>query len=185
MPAQNLYFIAIIPPKDISDDVTAFRIDFRDNYNSNSALKNMPHITLKAPFKLNTDRHPEVVAWFNALPIPKETFATELKDFGSFNNPKAPVIYVHPVASQQLLSLQASIINSFEAAYPEVAIHPLEKRFTPHMTIAYRDLEFAEYERAWQVYSTKQYSAKFEVKNFYLLQHDSIEWKVIAERSIR
>ena len=185
MPQQNLYFIAIIPPIDITNEVTAFRTDFKDNYNSKAALKNMPHITLKAPFNIDAAHHTEVLEWFASLPVLKEPFAIQLHNFGAFPNPNNPVVFVHPVITPQLKALQSRIINSFEALYPDIPLHYHERHFAPHMTIAYRDLAFDEFNKAWkEVYCDKEYNAQFEVTGFYLLQHNGAEWKVAAEHRI-
>jgi 2'-5' RNA ligase len=181
MPLQNLYFIAIIPPEDISGEVTAFKKDIAAQYNSIKALKVMPHITLKVPFYLDTDDHSLFMDWFRSLQFEISPFEIELKDFGSFDNSKNPVIYVHPVINDALLSLQKQLLSQFAVAFPNLKISFLEQNFSPHMTIAYRDLEYSQYEKAWEVYKHKRYNARFEVTGFFLLQHDSRQWNIIAE----
>jgi hypothetical protein len=49
------------------------------------------------------------------------------------------------------------------------------------MTIAYRDLAYSEFEKAWATYQHKKYDAHFMADRFYLLQHDGKEWLVAAE----
>ena len=185
MPQQNLYFIAIIPPADICEEVTAFRNNFKENYNSRAALKNIPHITLKAPFKVDAAQHTDVLQWYASLPVTKGSFVIQLHNFGAFPNPNRPVVFIHPVITPQLKTLQSQIIKSFETAYPDIPVHYHEHRFAPHMTIAYRDLAYAEFNKAWtDVYCDKEYSAQFEVNSFYLLQHNGARWEVIAEYSL-
>ncbi|KGO91063.1 2'-5' RNA ligase family protein [Flavobacterium subsaxonicum] len=182
MPSQNLYFIALVPPKDISDEVTAFRNDFALNYNSKAALKNMPHITLKAPFKIDAAKHTEVLSWFANLPVGEKSFEVELKDFDVFDNPKNPVVFVHPVVTAAMANVQKAVINDFEAAFAEIALHFSERNFKPHMTIAYRDLAYAEFNSAWHVYKHKKYTARFIAERLYLLKHNGKEWLIVAER---
>jgi len=185
MPQQNLYFIAIIPPTVISDDITAFRNDFKENYNSKAALKNMPHITLKAPFKIDAVHHDEVLQWFSTVSFPSDRFTVQLRNFGAFPNPDNPVVFVNPVMTPHLRELQTKIIKGFQEKYPDIPVHYFESEFKPHMTVAYRDLEYSEFDKAWKdVYCDKEYSAQFEVSAFYLLQHTGVEWKVIAERNL-
>ena len=184
MPQQNLYFIAIIPPAYICKEVTAFRNDFKENYNSKAALKNMPHITLKAPFKIDAAHHEDVLKWFALLPVTKKHFSIQLHNFGAFKNPNNPVVFVQPVITEPLRILQEQIITSFATAYTNIPLHYHEHKFAPHMTIAYRDLAFSEFNKAWEVYCDKKYDALFEVKSFYLLQHNGVEWFVTAEHRI-
>ena len=182
MPAENRYFIALIPPDAIAGEVTEFRNDFALNYNSKAALKNMPHITLKAPFKIEAAKHNEVMDWFANLPVGEKPFEVELKDFGVFDNPKNPVVFVHPVVTDAMANVQEAVVNSFEEAFPNVALHFTERNFKPHMTIAYRDLFYTEFEKAWQVYQDKKYKAIFLADRIYLLKHNGKEWLVAEER---
>jgi 2'-5' RNA ligase len=184
MSEQNRYFVAIIPTDDVPDAITAFRNDFKETYNSGAALKNIPHITLKAPFTTAAFNHDVVINWFNNLSVAKQPFTVTLNNFGVFDNPKNPVIYVHPLLNEPMVKLQKVVIESFKNTFPDITLHFHEHAFDPHITIAYRDLAYAEFTKAWQVYRAKQYSARFEVTRFYLLQHDSKEWKVIAEHDL-
>jgi 2'-5' RNA ligase len=181
MPQDKLYFIAILPPEDVMDEVTAFKEDMRDNYNSKTALKVMPHITLKAPFRLPAEKSREVLNWFSNIPIGTRPFQVTLKDFGSFNNKHNKVIFVKPVVTELMAGLQKNIITSFRKAFPEISMSTYEHEFKPHMTIAYRDLIEENYEKAWAVYKDKQYSATFTCNSFYLLQHNGLKWEVTQE----
>jgi 2'-5' RNA ligase len=185
MTPQNRYFIAIILPNDVSRQVTEFRNHFKNSHNSSAALKNMPHITLKAPFKTETHLHEQVVHWFKNLDVTIAPFVVDLHNFGIFNNPKNPVVYVHPELTAALANLQKAVVNGFEKAFPNIPLHFHEHTFKPHITIAYRDLAYAEFIKAWQEYSTKQYSAQFTVTGFYLLQHNDSEWRVAAEHILK
>lgn len=178
---ENLYFIALIPPDAISEEVTAFKNDIALNYESTKALRSMPHVTLKAPFKLNTYEHAGLLEWFEGLRPEKGSFIIELEDFGSFANKDNPVIYVKPVITPKLEGLQKALTESFGLAYPHIPLSYIERNFHPHMTIAYRDLTPEQYERAMDVYRHKKYSAAFRADRFYLLQHDGTKWNIVAE----
>lgn len=184
MPRENLYFIAVVPPDAIAASITAFKLDFAQNYNSRAALKNMPHITLKAPFKTGAEKHARVLGWFAQLPLPEKPFDVVLKDFGIFDNPKNPVVFVHPVITDALAELQNEIITGFEKAFPDIALHFTEQHFKPHMTIAYRDLAYTEFKKAWAQYAHKTYHAQFKVTMVYLLQHNGTAWQIIAQRAL-
>lgn len=184
MPIQNLYFIALIPHDIVAGEVTDFKNDFAVNYNSSRALRSMPHITLKAPFKLEAREHNNLIKWFEGIRPTVDAFTVELEDFGSFPNKGNPVIYVKPVMTSVMERLQKSILSAFEHAYPKISIPYIERKFHPHMTIAYRDLTPEQYARAIDIYRQKKYSATFRADKFYLLQHDGEQWNVIAEHSI-
>ena len=179
MPKENLYFIALIPKRELREKINAFKQDFANRFNSSKALKVYPHITLKAPFKCSENAHKELVKWFNELNIKQKEFSIELKNFGAFHNKRSPVVYVHPTASKELKHMQKEIIASFSSLFPS-DIHPVDIDFNPHVTVAYRDIEPAMFDKAWEEYKNKSFNEEFEVDAFYLLQHDTKKWNIIA-----
>ena len=94
------------------------------------------------------------------------------------------MVFVQPVVTAAMANVQKVVINDFEAAFTEIALHFTEKNFKPHMTIAYRDLTTAEFKRGWQVYQHKKYNARFIADRLYLLQHNGKEWQIAAERPL-
>lgn len=184
MSLQNRYFIAIIPPGNISAQIRAFQNEFKESYKSVASLKNMPHITLKAPFITDALYHESILNWFRILPLDFKPFTIKLLNFGAFNHPKNPVIFVQPLLNNALHNLQKAVINSFQTSFPQIALHFYEQQFKPHITIAYRDLNYTEFERAWNDYNTKKYNAHFIADSVYLLQHNGNEWRVLAKRHL-
>lgn len=182
---EKLYFIAIIPPKQISDDVTLFKHDFANRYNSSKALKVMPHITLKAPFKMFETDHKTVIGWFEKLQFSVNKFTIRLQDFGAFPNPEHPVVFVNPVLSEDLEHLQKSVIAQFETTFPSMGKQHADHSFHPHMTVAYRDLKPDQFEQAWKIYQHQKYEADFVVENIALLAHDGTKWNVIASHELQ
>lgn len=176
---ENLYFIAIIPKSELREKITLIKQDFANRFNSKHALKVYPHITLKAPFKLSPSVHDELLKWVSDLHILQKQFTVELKDFGAFNNKRNPVVFVQPVVTKELQSLQQQLISSFSSAFP-ACIDRVDREFSPHMTVAYRDLSPEMFKQAWKEYQHKQFDASFEVDAVYLLQHDSKKWNIVA-----
>jgi 2'-5' RNA ligase len=181
MPKENLYFIAIVLPQAIAGEIEVFRKDMADAYNSKAALKVMPHITLKAPFKLPSDESTSLLDWFRSMPIPYKLFPVILENFGCFDNKHSKVIYVKPVMSPQLQDLHSVVIKNFMAAYPQINTSTHEHRFNPHVTIAYRDLTPENFEKAWAVYRVRNYTSTFTCESFCLLKHNGLRWEIIAE----
>jgi 2'-5' RNA ligase len=67
---ENLYFIAIIPSPAICDEITVFNQEFADRFSCRAALKLIPHVTLKAPFKLAPSQRNQLLGWFKQLHVP-------------------------------------------------------------------------------------------------------------------
>ncbi|HEX5025615.1 MAG TPA: 2'-5' RNA ligase family protein [Agriterribacter sp.] len=177
--SENLYFIALIPQKELQEAITAYKIDFAERFDSKAALKVVPHITLKAPFTLPQNQHQLLIQWFPGLNINSGRFNIELKDFGCFFSKYHPIIFINPVTNTTLYEMQKEIITSFKNNCPGKT-HPVDLKFVPHITVAYRDLTPAKFSEAWKEYHHKKYHALFEVNCIYLLQHDGTQWNVIS-----
>ena len=174
--ASNLYFIAIIPDEKVSTQLTAFKQDFADRFDSKRALRLMPHITLKIPFRLSAEEHKSLVGWFRSLSLQQAPFSVDLDGFGKFTG--HPAVYVKPVTNPALLNLQKQLINLMRNQYPK-QVDKDDEEFTPHMTIAYRDLSKQMFKEAWKEYESKSFKAKFDVNEIFLLHLDPT-WKVVG-----
>lgn len=183
MHKDNLYFIALIPKRELREKITAIKNDFKIRFKSEKALKVYPHITLKAPFKCSANAHNELMNWFSDLRIKQKPISLQLKNFGAFQNKNAPVIYVNPVVTKELQMMQKEIIASFSSIFPS-DIHPLDIQFKPHVTVAYRDLTPDNFSKAWEEYKHKTFDDLFEIDAFYLLQHDTKKWNIIAIKNL-
>ena len=180
---DKLYFIAVIPPQEIADEVTAFKDVFAEQYESKAALRSPAHITLVSPFKVGEPQHEKLVDWFAGLKPPVSKFALELKDFGMFAN-KRPVIFINPLLNDSLSALQRWIEEEAIAGkfFPPPSLP--QREFHPHMTIAFKDLLPHRFKEAWPFFAQKSYDRTFEVSEIHLLQHNGKEWKSIATLKI-
>lgn len=177
---SQLYFIAIMLPRETDTAIISFKNDMANRFQSKKALRTASHITLKAPFKVAADMHQELLQWFEGLAITTTPFMQEIKDFGAFNNRRNPVIYVQPVMNESLRHLQKEVLQQFSQAFPKEPISKNEQIFSPHITIAYRDLQYHQFKEAWQEYQAKTYTALFEVNSFQLLEHVNGRWEIVS-----
>lgn len=180
---ENLYFIALIPKRELRERITFIKQDFANRFSSKIALKVYPHITIKAPFKCSANAHSELVNWFSDLHLNQKPYTIQLKGFGTFQNKHNPVVYVKPIVSQELEQMQKQIITSFSSLFPG-DINKVDIDFKPHVTVAYRDLSPDMFAKAWKEYVHKPFDAEFEIDAFYLLQHDTKKWNIIATNSL-
>ena len=176
----SLYFIAILPDDKISRELTSFKQDFADRFESKRALRIMPHITLKIPFRFPVDEHNELISWFEHLPLSQPAFNVQIHGFGSFKKKK--IIYAKPEVNPNLVNLQKELIGLLKLKYPHT-VHCDDENFSPHMTIAYRDLSPYLFNSAWKEYENKQYHATFPVNEISLLEHNG-SWSVIAKKAL-
>jgi 2'-5' RNA ligase len=185
MQPGSIYFIAIVLPEKIREQVQVFKDDFKKRFRSEKASKVITHITLKAPFKSGSDKTKELLQWFERMDTGVKPFTIELKDFGAFDNRRNPVVFINPVLSAELRQLQKSVIQHFTTAYPGIELISNELDYKPHITIAYRDLDTRNFQKAWTEYKMKEYRSSFIADSFHLLEHDKRKWNIISTNHLR
>lgn len=169
-----MYFIAIYPPQEIIDEVKIFKEDLALHYNNSKALKNDAHITLFPPFERELDLENDIHVAFHKIDTDIPPFEITLNGFGSFPNPKNPVLFVKPEESQHLVDLHLRVKERFN--FKNYSFHP-------HVTVGFRDLTWENYLKSWEVYSEKEFKTKFIVDKITLLRHDG-KWIPIAEKKL-
>jgi 2'-5' RNA ligase len=175
---EELYFIAIIPPAPLRDEIMALKEHFRDNYNSKASLNSPPHITLHMPFRLKAKKEDYLIKALQDLASVQKSFTIQLKDYGAF---PPRVIYIDVERNQALVEVQKELnktcrqkLNLHNANYKDQGFHP-------HITLAFRDLRKAKFMEAWQDFKTMSFEAQFEVDKLSLLKHNGKHWEVFRE----
>lgn len=171
---KKLYFIAIYPPQKIIDEVKVFKEDLAFHYNNSKALKNDAHITLFPPFFREPELESDILTAFQKIDTDIAPFEIELNGFGSFPNPKNPVLFVQPESNGALVELYHRVKNHFNF---------MNYSFHPHITVGYRNLTFENYIKAWEIYKCKPFKTNFIVKEIVLLRHDG-KWVPIAKKEL-
>lgn len=179
----ELFFIALIPNRELREKVNEFKRDFSKRFDSSKALKVYPHITLKTPFKCSDNGKNELERWFHEILPQQKPFLINLNGFGAFHNKQNPVVFINLFANNELIKMQKELIVGFNSLFPAY-VHPIDVNFKPHMTIAYRDLTPQHFSKAWPEYRSKTFKEVFEVEAVYLLQHDTKKWNIIKTREL-
>lgn len=179
-----LFFVAFVLPTDVSLAVVKVQQELSSRFHTHRSLRVVPHITLKAPFTIPLGQVPEVGSWFAKFTTAETSFPIHLNGFGSFPRSKNPVIFIKPEGPSALYQLQQELLKSFCATFPDIAVHPTEKGFSPHVTVAYRDLEPDYFEVAWAEFRNRAFEADVQFDRFSLLQHDGKKWNVLADKTL-
>ncbi|RTQ52561.1 2'-5' RNA ligase family protein [Hymenobacter gummosus] len=172
-PQPALYLLATLPPEPVLADVWALKQEVHRRTGSRNAVRLPPHITLIPPFRLvPADFEPRalpVLADFAAAQPPVQV---RLRDFDWFGD---RTLFVRVVEAEALQQLHAALQARCRAALPEV---PRETRpFTPHMTLATRDLPPAQVPELKANFAARRYAATFLVTTLTLFRHDGRQWQ--------
>ncbi|NET36288.1 MAG: 2'-5' RNA ligase family protein [Cyanothece sp. SIO1E1] len=168
----DLFFIAVLPPMEIQQEVTEFKKEAAAQFDSRHALRSPPHITLIPPFRWPSSDQESLNRCLGEFRFDSSYFSICLKNFDCF----APrVIFVDVEAEPLLVQLQSQLAASIER---DLGVkHKGPFGFHPHMTIAFRDLEQKTFPRAWEYFSQKEYQRSFAVQQLTLLVHRPSGWQ--------
>ncbi|MBD2293628.1 2'-5' RNA ligase family protein [Anabaena sphaerica FACHB-251] len=175
---MSRFFISLLPPQNIQDYANEIKQYFADKYASRGAQKSPPHITLQPPFEM-VDRD------ISILETSLEEFAHKqpsvpitLSGFAAF---PPRVIYINVVKTPSLLKLQSDLMTDVESNLRIVDQVAKARPFTPHLTVAFRDLRKQNFHAAWPEFKERQLHFEFTAENLTLLLHDGKRWNVKSE----
>jgi 2'-5' RNA ligase len=174
------FFIALLPPDSIQDEVRQIQSDFEVRYNTKATLKAPPHITLIPPFALS-DRLELLQIELDKFATMRSHFTINLSGFAAF---PPSVIYLdvvpNPVLPNLYLDLAATMANT-------LGITDLyaSRPFVPHMTVGFRDLTPENFELAWTEFRDRKINFEFEAINLTLLAHDEQKWNVLSNFALK
>lgn len=177
---KRLFFIALLPPQEIQDHVTEIKEYFAKHYNSRHALKSPPHVTLQPPFEWPPELLTvlqDCLREFAGEPH-RSSIPITLSGFGAF---PPRVIYINVLKTPELLSIQKDLMARLEEVLE--IVDPVSKRrpFSPHMTVAFKDLTKENFRKAWEEFKGRSLHFEFTVPQLTLLIHNGDRWEIDSE----
>ncbi|OUC16343.1 MAG: hypothetical protein B0A82_02140 [Alkalinema sp. CACIAM 70d] len=184
---QNLrLFLALIPPPGVQDYANAIKQQFWEEYASQKAFSSPPHITLYPPFNWNAINMAQLTAKLIDFAHDRAPLPVTLSGFGAF---PPRVIYINVQRTIELLDVHSDLL-AYLALHCDL-VHPqaTSRPFTPHMTVAFRDLTLPNFQRAWPKFQTQALRIDnqemdqftFMADRLTLLQHDGQQWQIHQE----
>ncbi|MGF1637528.1 MAG: 2'-5' RNA ligase family protein [Cyclobacteriaceae bacterium] len=180
MPANKiLYFVAIVPPESIAKDITLLKEEIAERYETTAALKSPPHITLIPPFSFDPIKEPFLEEVLIESPKIPTGLHFILQGIGSFGQ---KVIYIKVSQNKVLTEYQKKMESNFYEKTNLKASLNKNNGFTPHLTLALRDLKPEAFFEIMNRYKQNDFYYEFEAKSFHLLKHHgSSGWKIFKE----
>ncbi|MEM9922867.1 MAG: 2'-5' RNA ligase family protein [Cyanobacteria bacterium P01_D01_bin.50] len=175
---MNLYFIALLPPQEIQDYANEIKQYFADNYDSKHAQKSPPHITLQPPFEWDSNNLPLLEECLKKFAMGRDAIPITLNGYNAF----APhVIYIDVVQTPDLMNLQADLMFCLETNLGIVDKLGKSRNFTPHMTVAFKDLKRSKFKAAWIEFENRELHFEFNAQKLTLLKHENKRWNIAKE----
>lgn len=178
---MKLYFIAILPPRELRQRVFDIKEDMRERFGARHALKSPAHITLQKPFMRFPEEEAGIADVLKIFAGSEHPFSIALDGFGCF----APrVIFIKVTDTEPVASLHARLR---EILLVQLHFSPGEimKDVQPHITIATRDLTPEAFRDAWSEKKEEHFSGSFAVRSICLLKHNGKNWDIFEEFPFR
>jgi 2'-5' RNA ligase len=167
-----LYLVAVLPPEPVFTETWALKQEVHRLTGSRNAVRLPPHITLLPPFRAPAAFEADYLAALAEFAITESPFDVALDGFAWFGN---RTLFVHVARAEALKAFHTRLVNWCTEHLPQV---PLESRpFTPHLTLATRDLPPAQAPELRQLFAERQYEATFAVAGLTLFRHDGQQWQ--------
>src|SRR5687768_7463262 len=96
---SKLFFIAIIPPSPVYDEVLKMQQHFKEKYNAKAALNSPPHVTLHMPFRWKVEKENILIQKLGDFICRFDPIKVCLDNFGVF----APRVVFIGVAKSEAL----------------------------------------------------------------------------------
>ena len=174
MNPKERYFLAIIPPSPIYEQVMDIKTYFKEHYNCKAPLRSPAHITLQMPFLWSPKKESNLTDELANFAQTQQSFNLKLQGFNAF---EPRVIYVDVVESQSLRKMQKALVRQLKSELGIFNADYKDRGFHPHMTVAFRDLKKPLFYQAWKEFKDKEFDASFAVNSFWLLLHDGRQWQ--------
>lgn len=176
-PTLDLYFIALIPPPTLQDEVRQLKEEMRERFQAKHALRSPAHITLQMPFRWDGSTEDHLIAGLHTFATGQTPFPIELSGFDAF---PPRVIYVR-IARHEAIGRLYRQLQDFLRTQLAFSSEALSARFHPHMTIANRDLQAELFPAAWAAFADRAFAGSFIARSLYLLKHTGTHWEIYRE----
>lgn len=172
---DRLYYIALIPPKSIQDDVLEFQHIAETKFEHEVTLHSLPHITLIPPFNANEDELKLLIQRVST--VVKDNHAPFEANINRFYHLHNRTIILEVYKNNELDSL----FNDVMLAVSEITFSHNHSKFMPHITIANQDLSPDLFDKAFTYFSHIPYSRSFMCNESVLFHFKDGKWKIVKQ----
>jgi 2'-5' RNA ligase len=167
-----LYLVALLPPEPIFSQTWALKQEVHRLTGSRNAVRLPPHITLVPPLRQPDEFEAACTTMLAEFANTQRPFAVSLDGFAWFGN---RTLFVRVSGAEAVQAFHAALMDWCRVRLPEV--RPENRPFTPHLTLATRDLPPTQVPELRAQFATRSFAAGFVVRNITLFRHDGQQWQ--------
>lgn len=146
-----------------------------DRYGTTHALKSPPHITLQMPFRHPENKEDHLIKKLAFFAGQRTHLEIQLSGFGSF---PPRVIFIDVIKTQTLDQRFFELRNFLHQEIGLTSPQQEKDRFSPHVTLATRDLKKEIFPEVWEAFRNQEFQAAFISRDLSLLKHTGKTWNV-------
>lgn len=174
---HSMYYLAIVCPDNLNNKIKGFKLWMQERFGCKVALKSPAHITLIPPFWFAAEKEDILLHALHSFESSEQVIKIELNDFAHFSN---RVLFIDIKPNDHLARVRVEAEEHFFNTLGNM-IKKETRPFTPHITIANRDLKPGDFKTAWEHFSAKQFEESFMAEKISLLRLDQGKWHVVAQ----
>ena len=174
---MELYFIALLPPKDLDERIKELKKEFALKYGAKRALRLPAHITLQIPFKMEEEKESELINALENFAEGEKAFKIEVSGFGHFSK---KAIFVD-VKSKQVVQEFFTRLQQVISTNLNLEDHEKTYDLHPHLTIATRDLHKKNFQQAWEDFREREFEDTFMANSLSLFKHNHKTWDILKQ----
>jgi 2'-5' RNA ligase len=176
-----LYFIALIPPSPLKEEIQELKLEVKEKFNSSHSLNAPPHITLLSPFRLEDQNEDKLDSLLKVFTQAFKPFEVRLHNFSTF---PSRVIFIDVEKSPALMDMQKQLEVLARSHAGLFNYNYDERPYHPHLTLAFKDLTKKNFYKAWKEFENRAFENSFTADALYLLRNDGQQWQVVTSHSI-
>lgn len=171
---MSKYFLAILPPKHISNEIIEMQKEIAVEYSSTHSLNSPPHITIIPPFECDSDQLENCIMNLPAF-FEEGKYSNLEIVLNNFQYFDFRALFIDVDKNDLLFELRREVKILFNKK--GIIRGRAEKHdFLPHITIANKFIRKREFKRLWQDFKDKKYSSNFILKEMILLEFKEGKW---------
>lgn len=174
---KPLFFIGIQPPHPLEKKIHRIKDGIRQKHGVQGAFRSKAHITLQMPFNLPIKKLDTFLNDLEKQLIGQNKLKIELNNFGKF---EPRVIFIKVDENEELDLLQKSVEQFMKRFQIFNSTHK-NNGFTPHITVAFRDLKKPTFHKIWDEVKHMDFKDSFVTDSITIFKHNGESWDIFKE----
>lgn len=169
---SSLNFLALLPPKDLSEEIKTLKQEIAQKYNCTRALRLPAHITMVPPFKPENENLKGLKDQLEDFCRKFSEMTIMLRGFGAF---PPRVLFIEVSNPEEIRPFRDQLLTTLQSFLSAETLNT-GRPFRPHITLATRDLSRDSFYPAWEDLKNRNFNAWFNVAELTLFQHNGKTW---------